>query len=65
MSEAKNSGPAKPANLNSEFRLLQDKVENLTIFVDSWTEACKLGDDGARAEAMLALAEMWESLGAA
>ena len=58
-----DSGGAKPPNLNSRFRDLEDQVTNLTIFVDSWTAACKLPDE-ERGTAMKALSEMWESLGA-
>ena len=59
-----NSGGAKPPNLHSGFRELEDSVTNLTIFVDRWAEACKMVDENDRVEAMLSLADMWDSLGA-
>ena len=59
-----NNEPAKPANLNSRIRDLEDRVTNHEIFIDSWVKACNSEDVEQRDTAMRALADMWDSLGA-
>jgi len=62
-SESNISGGAKPPNLQSRLKGLQNMVTNHEIFIDHWVEACQDEDDDARARKMKALAEMWSSLG--
>ena len=54
----------KPASFQSRFRDLENRTTNHEIFIDSWVRAVQTQDDEQRATAMLALAEMWDSLGA-
>ena len=57
------SGGAKPPNLNSRIRDLEDKATNYEIFIDTWVAAVHLDDAEQREAAMVALADMWGSLG--